>query len=136
MWLTDQEYEHILPGDTFLQIITDIINIAQNIEYPLRRWNTVHNLLALKELGVYCIDRLQHLHIIDAELNLIRQELISRRLLTNAETYGKKPLITMVEGWGKMANDAVILKYTSLSICQMQRRNCALTDFNAQACYD
>ena len=37
---------------------------------------------------------------------------------------------------GKTANDAVMLKYLTLSIYQMQRRNFAFTNCDASTCYD
>ena len=79
---------------------------------------------------------LRPLHIIDAELNLVRRELVSRRLLWNAEIYDKIPPNNRGGISGKMAHDAVMLKYLSISTCHMQRRNCALTDCDAKSCYD
>ena len=131
MWLNSTTNENMLPEDTFLQLITTVINIAQYIEHPLTRWKVVFNLLFPKKHGVYTIDLLRPIHIIEAELNLIRRELITRRLLYNAEAFGAVPPNNYGGRAGKMANDAVMLKYLSLSACQMQRRNCALTDCDA-----
>ena len=89
-----------------------------------------------KEPGVYKLNHLRVVHIIDAELNLVRRELITRRLLGNAERYGMVPKNNYGGRNGKTANDAVMLKYLTLSTYQMQRRNFAFSDFDATACYD
>ena len=136
MWLTASTDSDILDGDAFLQMITDVINLSHKYEHPLKRWSTVHNIYIPKKPGVYYMHRLRPLHIIDAELNLVRRELISRRLLWNAELYNMIPSNNRGGRAGKMAHDAVMLKYLSISTCHMQRRNCALTDCDAKSCYD
>ena len=91
---------------------------------------------ARKDNGVYKINRLRDLHIIEAELNLKRRELIARRLIQNAEAYNMIPM-NNCGGWsGKIALDVVMLKYFTLSTCKQQRKNCALTDWDESACYD
>ena len=84
----------------------------------------------------YKINRLRVVHIIDDELNLVRRELITRRLLGNAERYGMVPNNNYGGRNGKTANYAVILKYLTLSSYQMQRRHFVFFDYDATACYD
>ena len=85
---------------------------------------------------MYKINRLRDLHIIEAELNLIRRELIARRLIQNAEAYNMIPMNNCGGRSGKTALDLVMLKYFTLSTCHQQRKNCALIDCDASACYD
>ena len=73
---------------------------------------------------------------IEAELNLIRRELIARRLIANAEQHNMVPMNNSGGRKGRSAIDVVMLKYFTLGIMHMQRRNCALTDCDAKACYD
>ena len=73
IWLKSYEKaEDVLNCDEFFQIITDIINLAQQLQYPIQRWLNVHNLFICKDKGVYKPERLRTLHNIEAELNLIR----------------------------------------------------------------
>ena len=65
--------DNLLNSDELFQLITDIINIAQSLQYPLKRWLQVHNLFICKDKGVYKTERLRTLHNIEAELNLIRR---------------------------------------------------------------
>ena len=69
-----------MDGDTFFKIILDIIHLSQKLKHPLRRWNKVNNIFIPKDPGVRLITRLRPLHEIEAELNFIRRELISRIL--------------------------------------------------------
>ena len=49
IWLKPYDSEEdVLQGDDFFQIITDIINISQHLQYPVKRWLDVHNFLFLK----------------------------------------------------------------------------------------
>ena len=125
-----------LDGDEFLTIILDIINLSQTLQYPLRRWNIVNNIFIPKYPGVRLITRLRPLHEIEAELNFIRRELISRRLVKNAEEYNMIPKNNCGGRKGRSAMDVVMLKYITLSTCTMQRQNYAVTDCDARACYD
>ena len=112
LWLKKSEpAENVLSGDEFFQIITDILELSQKYIHPLERWQKVHNMFICKDPGVYKINRLRVVHIIDAELNLVRRELITRRLLSNAEMHGMIPKNNFGGRNGKTANDAVMLKY-------------------------
>ena len=75
--------------------------MSQKYIHPLERWQKVHNMFICKDPGVYKINRLRVVHIIDAELNLVRRELITRRLLSNAEMHGMIPKKISEEGMGK-----------------------------------
>ena len=138
MWLNEEgdEEGNIISGEVFFQTILDIINISHTLQTPLQRWATIHNIFILKSPNDFRPHRLRALHKIDAELNLVRRELIAKRLLRNAEqsqylddsNYGGRN--------GKTANDAVMKKFLTLQIWQLQRHNGALTDCDAKACYD
>ena len=79
---------------------------------------------------------LRPLHEIEAELNLIRREVITRRLLKEAEksqylddnSYGGRN--------GRCTMDAVMKKFHTVQIMHLCRSNGALTDCDAKACYD
>eukprot|EP00957_Ditylum_brightwellii_P073482 5583774-Ditylum_brightwellii.AAC.1 len=58
-----------------------MMNLAIQGKHTPERWKTVYNLYLLKEAGIYRRHQLRMLHIIDVELNLTRQELITRRLM-------------------------------------------------------
>ena len=89
IWLKSYEIEEdVLQGDEFFQIITDIINISQYLQYPLKRWLDVHNFFIPKDKGLFKTARLRTLHNIEAELNLIRRELIARRCECRIVQYG------------------------------------------------
>ena len=136
IWLTKETVPDAMDGDAFFKIILDVIQISQKLKHPLRRWNKVNNIFIPKDPGVRLITRLRPLHEIEAELNFVRRELISRRLIKNAEEYGMIPKNNCGGRKGRTAMDVVMLKFFTLSTCTMQRKNCALTDCDARACYD
>ncbi len=43
----------VIAGDTFFQLILDIIKIAQQLQIPLARWTTIHNIFILKKPNDY-----------------------------------------------------------------------------------
>ena len=122
MWLTEEGDEdgNIISGDNFFQTILDIINISHSLQTPLKRWATIHNIFILKSPNDFRPHRLRALHKIDAELNLVRRELIAKRLLQNAEqsqylddsNYGGRN--------GKTANDTVMKMFLTLQIWELQ----------------
>ena len=122
-----------MDGDEFLTIILDIINLSQTLQYPLRRWNIVNNIFIPKDPGVRLITRLRPLHEIEAELNFIRRELISRRLIKNSEEYNMIPMNNILGQQGKTALDVFMLKYFSISKFMMQRTNCTIKDFDVRS---
>eukprot|EP00957_Ditylum_brightwellii_P142857 10885212-Ditylum_brightwellii.AAC.1 len=73
--------------DAFFSLITRMMNLAIQGKHTPERWKTIYNLYLLKEAGIYRRHCLRTLHIIDAELNLMRQELIARRLMKHAELF-------------------------------------------------
>ena len=136
MWLDEPGTDNIMSGTEFFTIILNIILIAQQLQVPLERWRTVHNLFILKKPNDYRPERLRALHQIDAELNLVRRELIAKRLLRHAEQYQYLQDHNYGGRNGKCANDVVMKKFLTLQIWHLQRHNGALTDCDAKACYD
>ena len=121
MWLLpDSPNEDVLNGYEFLQYVVDIINISKRLRLPLKRWKTVNNIYIPKETGNYKIHRQRPIHQIDAELNLVQRELITKRLLHNAEKYGVIPEYNHGGRNDMMANDVVMLKFITLGICHLQ----------------
>ena len=76
-----------------------------------------------KDKGVFKTAILITLHNIEAELNLIRRQLIARRLVSNSETFDMVTMNNSGGRKGKSAIDVVMLKYFTLGIMHMQRRN-------------
>ncbi len=136
MWLDEPGTDTIMSGNEFFTVILDLILLAQRLQVPLSRWKTVHNLFILKKPNDYRPERLRALHQIDAELNLIRRELIAKRLLRHAEEYQYLKDHNYGGRNGKCANDVVMKKYLTLQIWHLQRHNGALTDCDAKSCYD
>ena len=77
--------EGCMSGDIVFAMITDLIKVAQDVKLPLDRYKTVHNLFILKEPNNYNIQLIRALHKIDAEFNLVRRKIITRRLLRQVE---------------------------------------------------
>ncbi len=75
-----------MPSSTFFSILLKIIHVAIAASLPLRRWTTVHNIFIRKEPGNMKIGRLRVIHKLDAELNLLRREFVTRRVMKNMES--------------------------------------------------
>ena len=137
LWLTkDAQNDKDFHSDDFIQALLDIINISKLLQLPLTRWETVHTIFIRKDQNNSNVKRLRAIHKIDAELNLIRRELIAKRLLRHAETYNFIPENNFGGRNGKTANDVVIHKHFTLQALHLHRKNGALTDCDATACYD
>ena len=72
IWLHKTEDEDTMTANEFFCIYAKLFNGALEIGYPLRRWDTIHNLFILKEAQNYKIHQVRFLHIIEAQLNLIQ----------------------------------------------------------------
>ena len=123
LWLTkDAQNDKDFHSDDFIQALLDIINISKLLQLPLTRWETVHNIFIRKDQNNSNVKRLRAIHKIDAELNLIRRELIAKRLLRHAETYNFIPENNFGGRNGKTANDVVIHKHFTLQALHLHRK--------------
>jgi hypothetical protein len=77
---------------------------------PLRRWTTVHNIFIRKDTDNIKINRLRVIHKLDAELNLIRREFVTRRIMKNLEKHKKLANEQYGGRTGRSAIDVVLLK--------------------------
>ena len=74
-----------LTSHQFFKIIGDIMAIAKKHNIVLHRWSTVNNIFILKQKGNIKSHRLRFLHKLESELNTVRRELITRRIMPQAE---------------------------------------------------
>jgi hypothetical protein len=136
IWVTKKTSTEYLSTEEYFRIFAKIYNTAINIGYPLKRWKIIHNLFTQKEKNNFKIHRLRFLHIIDAELNQIRRDIITRRLLANAERHN---FISDNQYGGRQGREAIdipTLTAWQMDIVYMSRSNIAYTDCDARACYD
>eukprot|EP00978_Attheya_sp_CCMP212_P000099 scaffold186_cov32-Attheya_sp.AAC.2 len=126
-----------MPKNTFFDIILRLIQIAMLASVPLRRWTTVHNIFIRKDTDNIKINRLRVIHNkLDAELNLIRQEFVTRRIMKNMEKHKKMANEQYGRHSGRCAMDVVLLKEFTIGIFHLKRCNAAIIDCDAKACYD
>ena len=59
--------------------------IAKKHSIVFHRWSAVHNIFILKQKGNIKSHRLCFLHKLESELNTARRELITRRIMPQAE---------------------------------------------------
>ena len=110
--------------------------IAKKHNIVLHRWSTVHNIFILKQKGNIKSHRLRFLHKLESELNTAHQELITRRIMPQAEKL--KHLSEDQHGGrnGRGAVDIALGKVFKYETFHFQRSNIACTDCDAKACYD
>eukprot|EP00957_Ditylum_brightwellii_P068277 5184055-Ditylum_brightwellii.AAC.1 len=112
------------------------MNLAIQGKHTPERWKTIYKLYLLKEAEIYRRHRLRTLYIIDAELNLMRQELIVRRLMKNAELFEHLSGNQYGGRKGHAAIDILVLMVFLFDILYMMRANTAFTYCDARVCYD
>ena len=103
---------------------------------PFTWWIMILNLYLCKQAGNFKIHQLRTLHIIDALLNLLRRELITKQLLRNTEHH---KFLTDNQWAGqnrRSAIDVPMLKTFTLETFHLMRANTAFTDCDARACYN
>jgi hypothetical protein len=125
-----------MPKNTFFDILLRLIQIALLASVPLRRWTTVHNIFIRKDSDNIKINRLRVIHKLDAELNLIRREFVTRRIMKNMEKHNKMANEQYGGRSGRCAIDVVLLKEFTIGIFHLKRCNAAIIDCDAKACYD
>lgn len=89
-----------------------------------------------KKAGNYKINKLRTIHKLESEVNLVRRELIARRLMRN---YNKHQYFNDDQHGGRNRRssiDIVLGKAFTLDTCHMQRANIECTDCDAKTCYD
>ena len=136
IWLHKTDDDTIMTTKEFFNIYSILYNKALQYGYPISRWRLIHNIFILKELGNYRIHRLRFLHIIEAELNQLRREIITKRLLKNAEEHN---FLTEHQYGGRQGREAIdvpVLQAWQIEIFTIARNNVAFTDCDAKACYD
>eukprot|EP00957_Ditylum_brightwellii_P120784 9212743-Ditylum_brightwellii.AAC.1 len=79
-----EEYKG-LTSDKIFNVITTVIKLCQQHNIALPRWATVHNLYIQKQAGNFKLHRLQIIHKLESEVNLLQREVIARQLMNNVE---------------------------------------------------
>jgi hypothetical protein len=136
-WLMKRsDNEKSLSETEFFTILTTIYRICVKNRYPLKRWQQCSNLFIPKDPGSHKLHRLRVIHIVDTCLNFLRRFYIARRLLHHVQDNR----LLADEQWGgipgRTAIDLVMSKEMMLSTLHLLKRNGALTDVDATACYD
>eukprot|EP00957_Ditylum_brightwellii_P081624 6209368-Ditylum_brightwellii.AAC.1 len=128
----DDEWEGLTSNELF-GIVEKIVKIASSHNYPLERWSVVHNLYILKKKNLYRVHKVRTIHKVESELNLFRREIISQRLMRNAERFGYLREDQHRERNGRAAQDIVLGKAYTFDTFHLQRSNFACTDCDAKA---
>ena len=136
-WLMKRkDDEKSLTEEEFFKILITIYRTCVKNQYPLERWQTCLNLFIPKDPGSCKLHRLRVIHIVDTCLNFLRRYYIARRLLRHLEEHHK----LATEQWGgrpgRTAIDLVMSKEMFNTIHHLLRKNGAITDVDATACYD
>ena len=128
--------EDSLTETEFFNLLITIYRICLTNQYPLKRWQTCLNLFIPKDPGSCKLHRLRVIHIVDTCLNFLRRFFIARRLLSHLHDHHG----LAVEQWGgipgRTAIDLVMSKEIMITTLHLMRKNGALTDVDATACYD
>ena len=129
-----EEYRDIQSDDIF-QVIAQTINLYKIHQTAIASWLNVHNISILKQPGVYKINKLRTIHKLESRVNLQRREIITRRLMNNAE---KHRYLDDDQHGGQNCRstiDIVLGKAFTFDIVHFQRANTRCTDYDAKACY-
>jgi hypothetical protein len=128
--------EASLSQEEFFTILITIYRICIRHSHPLKRWKQCLNLFIPKDPGSCKLHRLRVIHIVDTCLNFLRRFFIARRLLHHLHDNHK----LASEQWGgipgRTAIDLVLSKEMMTTTLHLLRKNGAITDVDATACYD
>jgi hypothetical protein len=118
-----------------LQSQVDLMNLAMKHQYSYQRWQTVVNVMLLKEPGNTKVHRLRVIHIYEADLNLMLA-VKWRQLIHHAMD---NSLISPWQFGGLPGRDSLtpaIIEESQWEITRSSRRSFLRTDFDATSCYD
>eukprot|EP00957_Ditylum_brightwellii_P038872 2937859-Ditylum_brightwellii.AAC.1 len=116
------DYTGVKSKESF-QIINTIMEVAARHQYPLTWWSTIHNLYILKKQGLIKIHKLQTINKIESELNLYWREIITRRLIRNAEKANHLHEDQLRGKNGRIAINIVLGKSYNLDTMHIYRAN-------------
>jgi hypothetical protein len=119
-----------------LQYQLDLVNTASKHGYSFRRWQRVVSAMIEKKPGVYDLEKLRTIHIMEADYNWILGLIFGRKMVYQAarrgmlhkNAYGSRP--------GKNATDATLVKELSYTISRLARHPMGSFDNDAKSCYD
>ena len=121
---------------TFLRIHTTILNLAMKQTIILPRWSQVNTICIPKDSGTPKLHQLCPLNLYEADLNLLRRVLLTRRILRKAEKEHTLP----DEAWGnrknRAAGDVGLQKIITLELSALTRKTLGQIDLDAKSCYN
>eukprot|EP00957_Ditylum_brightwellii_P021472 1619728-Ditylum_brightwellii.AAC.1 len=139
-WLKVPEESKInykgIKTNNFFTMIQHLLTVCRRHATPLTRWLNVHNLYILKKPNIFKIHWLRTIQKVDSEVNMMRRELITRRLMKNAKKHKHLDDAQHRGGRGRSAIDIVLGKAFTFEILHLQRSNLGCTDCDATACYN
>eukprot|EP00957_Ditylum_brightwellii_P061508 4668040-Ditylum_brightwellii.AAC.1 len=89
-----------------------------------------------KQAGNYKLHRLQTIHKLESEVNLLQREIIACRLMNNVEKINYLNDDQQGRRNSSSAIDIVLGKVFTFDTTHFQRANFECTDCDAKACYD
>ena len=114
-------YCTLLRDESLIGDIAAVANFCFTWGKTLARWETVTQPLIPKDTGTPCINRIQRITLVEADLNVCLSEIFGHRLMTNAETLGLLHPAQFGSQKGRMAISAVLLKRISYDIIRQAR---------------
>jgi hypothetical protein len=112
--------------------------IAMPLQYgfTLPRWQRSINLMLEKTSGSRIVDKLQIIHLFEADLNFIFKLICGKRLMHHAEDNGSLGADQHGTRSGRRAKNAVLEKLSVYDFSRVTRSNVIRLDKDAKACYD
>jgi hypothetical protein len=130
-------YQHTVPiAEITLQIQYYIMMLAVNHCHTYKRWQVVHNFLLEKTSGQPLLNKLQVIHIYEADWSLIQRFYVAHKLTsiatkektTTTEKAGGRP--------GRSSIELAINRVITYETIQLQCISGAVMYNDAKACYD
>jgi hypothetical protein len=123
-------------AEVILRLFISLLNLASTQGFALDRWKSVVNVMIYKKPGVYLIDRLRVIHLLEADYNFVIGLLFGQRALYSGV---ENQTLLHPSQWsqlGRQCADVVVLQELTLGMGHMLKIELGGFENEAAACYD
>ena len=129
-------YKAIIQDPILIESFRQFFNIAISRGISIPRWSNAVNVMIEKDKGNPCINRLQIIHLFEADYNLFLKLMWGSRLVRRALKLGLLHDGQHGSVPGRTTMDPIMLNQLTTDLCRVLRINYARFDNDASACFD
>jgi hypothetical protein len=118
-----------------LNLMVDMMDLASDKGFILKRWTKVVNVMIYKKPGVFLLEKLRVIHLFEADYNFIIGTIFGRRAMYSGVDNGTLHSSQWAQP-GRQCADVIIMRELTLGVAKLTKTPMAGFENDASACYD